>query len=158
MQNEQGKKRKVLYILLALLAAISMWIYADEFGNNGGHRLIEKTITDIPVKSNGEIKLADRGLMLLEDETTTTLDVTVKGGRRQVSRLEQDDITINVDLSNVEKAGVQQVPCTFSYDDDKFSNDMSRKPSSNQVTVNISELNRRIVDIRCELSGHVADG
>ena len=158
MQNEQGKKRKVLYILLALLAAISMWIYADEFGNNGGHRLIEKTITDIPVNYNGEIKLADRGLMLLEDETTTTLDVTVKGGRRQVSRLEQDDITINVDLSNVEKAGVQQVPCTFSYDDDKFSNDMSRKPSSNQVTVNISELNRRIVDIRCELSGHVADG
>ena len=158
MQNEQGKKRKVLYILLALLAAISMWIYADEFGNNGGHRLIEKTITDIPVNYNGESKLADRGLMLLEDETTTALDVTVKGGRRQVSRLEQDDITINVDLSNVEKAGVQQVPCTFSYDDDKFSNDMSRKPSSNQVTVNISELNRRIVDIRCELSGHVADG
>ena len=47
MQNEQGKKRKVLYILLALLAAISMWIYADEFGNNGGHRLIEKTITEL---------------------------------------------------------------------------------------------------------------
>ena len=47
MQNEQGKKRKVLYILLALLAAISMWIYADEFGNNGGHRLIEKTIPSI---------------------------------------------------------------------------------------------------------------
>ena len=158
MQNEQGKKRKALYILLALLAAISTWIYADEFGNNGGHRLIEKTITDIPVHYSGESKLADRGLMLLEEETTVTLDVTVKGGRRQVSRLEQDDITINVDLSNVEKAGVQQVPCTFFYDDDKFSSDMSRKPSSNQVTVNISELNRRIVDIRCELSGHVADG
>ena len=63
MQNEQGKKRKVLYILLALLAAISMWIYADEFGNNGGHRLIEKTITDIPVNYNSESKLADRGLM-----------------------------------------------------------------------------------------------
>lgn len=159
MQNEQGgKKRKVLYILLALLVAVSIWIYADEFGNNGGHRVIEKTITDIPVNYNGESKLADRGLMLLEEETTVTLDVTVRGGRRQVSRLEQDDITINVDLSNVEKAGVQQVPCTFSYNDDKFSSDMSRKPSSTQVTVNISELNRRVVDIRCELSGHVADG
>ena len=105
MQNEQGKKRKVLYILLALLAAISMWIYADEFGNNGGHRLIEKTITDIPVNYNGEIKLADRGLMLLEDETTTTLDVTVKGGRRQVSRLEQDDLDVHVSRDGEDELG-----------------------------------------------------
>lgn len=158
MQNENVKKRKVLYILLALLTAVCLWIYADEFGNNGGHRNIEQTVTDIPINYVGESKLADRGLMLLEEETTKTLDVTVTGGRRQVCRLDRGDIAIYVDLSGVEKAGTQQVSCTFDYNDDKFTSDMSRKPSSNQVTVSISELNRRNVEIRCELSGQVADG
>ena len=68
--NEEMKSRKGLYILLALLVAISIWAYEDEIGTNGGPRQIETTITDIPIVYVGEEKLADRGLMMLPEETT----------------------------------------------------------------------------------------
>lgn len=158
MQSENSSKRKILSILLALVVAATVWVYVDEFGNNGGHFLTEKTFTDIPIRYIREDDLTERGLMLLEENTTQTLDVTIQGGRRQVSRLEKDDITITVNLSNVDTAGMQAVDCIFTYNSNKFTNDMSKKPSSTQAIVNISELNCRVVDIRCELSGHVADG
>ena len=36
--NEELKNRKSLYILLSFLVAISIWIYVDEFGNDGKPR------------------------------------------------------------------------------------------------------------------------
>ena len=35
--KEELKNRKSLYILLSFLVAISIWIYVDEFGNDGKH-------------------------------------------------------------------------------------------------------------------------
>ena len=107
--NEEMKSRNSLYILLAFLVAISIWIYVDEFGNGGKPRETETTIADIPIIYVGEENLADRGLMLLPEETTTTMDLTISGGRRQVAALSRENMRVTVNLDSVNRAGVQSV-------------------------------------------------
>ena len=67
------QNRKILYILLALLVAVAIWIFVDMFGNNGSYFSKEITITEVPITYTGEDDLADRGLMLV-DEGTSALD------------------------------------------------------------------------------------
>ena len=92
MRNE-GKlgKRKGFYLMISILAAVVMWFFVDEYGYNGGAHPARVTITDIPIYYTGEAGLAERGFMLLEDGTSTTLDITVEGARRQVVQLNRED-------------------------------------------------------------------
>lgn len=157
--NEELRKRKGLYLLLAILVAVSVWIYVDEFGNNGKPRETERTITDIPITYVGEENLADRGLMLLlDEETNTTMDLTISGGRRQVSFLGRDDIRVTVNLNSVERAGLQSVTPTITSTDRHFSRDMVVSQTPSIAMVNIRELYSKTVEIRCELVGNLAEG
>ena len=159
MQNEKVTSQwKSLYMLLAIIAAISMWFFVDEFGNNGGPHTAKVTITDIPIHYNGEAALAERGLMLMEEETSTTLDLTIVGARRKVVQLQRDDIRVTVNLIEVESAGIQPVDYRITFADRSFSENMITQRSISDATVNISELHSKTVDILCELKGNVAEG
>lgn len=156
--NDEMKKRKGVYLLLAIVVAISIWVYVDEFGNNGGPRQTETTITNVPVVYIGEENLAERGLMLLEEETTTTMDLTISGGRRQVSAPDRDDVRIVVNLNSVDGAGIQSLTPTITSSTRRFSRDMIVSQNPSMATVNIAELNSKTVEIRCELVGNLANG
>ena len=157
--NDELKKRKGVYLLLAVLAAVALWFYVDEFGNNGGPYETEVVITDIPITFVGEDGLADRGLMLLlDEETDTTLDLTLSGGRRQVVSLGRDDLRVTVNLNSVDRAGIQSLAPTITSTKRHFSRDMIDSQSPSIAMVNIKELNSKTVEIRCELVGNLADG
>ena len=157
--NDELKKRKGVYVLLAVLVAVSLWFYVDEFGNNGGPYETEVVITDIPITFVGEDGLADRGLMLLlDEETDTTLDLTLSGGRRQVVSLGRDDLRVTVNLNSVDRAGIQSLAPTITSTKRHFSRDMIDSQSPSITMVNIKELNSKTVEIRCELVGNLAEG
>lgn len=153
--NEEMKSRKGLYILLAILVAISIWIYEDETKG----RQVETTITDIPIVYMGEERLADRGLMMLPEETTETMDLTISGSRREVAALSRDNMRVTVILDGIDRAGIQSVSySSIASSNRRFTQDMIAMRTPGMVTVNIKELNRKTVDIRCELAGKLADG
>lgn len=159
MGNEGSRKQKILYILLALLLSTAIWLFVDIFGNNGGPRLVETDILEIPITYVGESSLADRGLMMLPEGSTETIDVTVTGSRIRTSRLTRDDIRVVVDLSKVESAGTQSVAYRTSFISNKgFSTNMITEYSISSAVVNITELNHRTVDVVCELVGNLAEG
>lgn len=158
MQSEGMRKRKVIYILLALLMASAVWLYVDIFGNNGGARLVEKEITGIPITYIGESSLADRGLMMQTEDSSESIDLTFTGSRFRMAHLEREDIRIIVDLARVETAGTQSVNYQIGFSKQGFSTDMITKRSANSAVVGISELNNRTVDIICELVGNLAEG
>lgn len=159
MQNEkQSSKRKSFYMLIAIFAAVAMWFFVDEFGYNGGAHPAEVTIDDIPIYYNGEAGLAERGFMLLEDGTSTTLDLTVKGARRQVVQLQREDIRVTVNLNEVNAAGMQTVDYRIGFMDRRFSENMITERSISDASVNISELHGKTVEIHCEVIGTVAEG
>lgn len=158
MPSEGMRRRKVVYILLALLMAAAVWLYVDNFGNNGGPRLTEQEITGIPITYIGEAGLADRGLMLLSEDSSATVDLTLTGSRFQLMHLDPEDVRVVVDLSRVESAGIQSISYQPSFLDRRFSASMIKERSITSATVHISELNNRTVDVVCDLVGNVAEG
>jgi len=159
MRNESNfGKRKSFYLLISVLVAAAMWFFVDEYGYNGGAHPAKVTITDIPIHYTGEAGLGERGFMLLEENTSTTLDITVEGARRQVVQLNRDEIRVTVNLNEVNAAGVQAVDYRISFSDRRFTENMITKRSIDDATVSISELHSKTVEIFCELQGNVADG
>ena len=149
----------LLYLILAIVVAAGIWFYVDEHSD----RTVSVTVTDIPIEYTNQESLADNGLMLLEGEdsgTDTTMDITFKGKRRHVVQLDRSKIRVTADLSGVTAAGVQTVNVTTSYTDRKFnqSNTTIDRQSIYVASVNICELSHKEVELRCELTGNVAEG
>ena len=155
------RKRKAFYIALATLMAITIWIYVDTTGSpDGTARIMTKEFKDIPIEYLWEdTVLADRGLMLLEEGTDTTVDVTLQGTRWNLAKVDRDDILIQADLSGITSTGVQTVPNKTGF----ITRSLSQIVEFHEIkpytaTVNIGELYSKTVDVHCEVVGNVAEG
>lgn len=159
MQNERSRKRSVLYFLLAVVVAVGIWFTADQTSNNGSPRQTEYLISDIPITYTGvDTDLADKGLMLVDDGTDASLDLKVTIGRLTGARMTADDVQVTADLSNIENAGTQTVQYSIRFLGDFSDAVTKREASISRATVNISELYSKVVDVKCQLEGNVADG
>lgn len=154
MQSNMSK-RKALYIVLSLVVAMAIWVYVDVTGD----RNIKKTFTDVPVEFLDEdTVLAERGLMLLEDGTTTSIDLTLSGSRWNIARLDPDELRVQVSLADITTTGSQLIKYTIRYPDGLSSSFTTSDASAYMIRVNIGELNTRTVDVKAEIVGSVAEG
>ena len=151
-------KRKTLYMALSLLVAVIIWIYVDVSNN----QVITKEFKDIPIEfTYADTVLADRGLMVLEEGTDTSLSsITLEGTRWSIAKLNPSDLQIRVDLSTVTTTGVQNLTnYKLVYPRGVSTSDYKQvDASSYMVRVNIGELNSKEVEIRAEYAGSVAEG
>ena len=106
---KSNPKQKALYLTLCILAAIVVWSFVDNYGNNGGPNIKTKWFRDVPVTYTGETVLTERGFMLLDEGTVTTVDLEMRGTMIDLAMLDKDYIRVTVDLSNVSRTGVQTV-------------------------------------------------
>ena len=153
------RRQKALYLALCILAAVVVWIFVDNFGMDGGPNVITKWFRDVPITYSRESVLTGRGMMLLEEGTDTTVDLQLQGTRWDLAMLDKDYIRVSVDLSDITRTGEQTVAVTVGYTYGYFTNSIVRRqmqPSS--VTVNVAELYHKTVDVRCEITGNVAEG
>lgn len=157
---KSNPKQKALYLTLCILAAIVVWIFVDNYGNNGGPNIKTKWFRDVPVTYTGETVLTERGFMLLDEGTVTTVDLEMRGTMIDLAMLDKDYIRVTVDLSNVSRTGVQTVTSViYGYTEEYFRQNVTvsdRTPST--ITINVAELYHKTVDVRCELTGNVAEG
>ena len=154
MQSNMSK-RKALYIVLSLVVAMAIWVYVDVTGD----RDVKKTFTDVPVEFLDEdTVLAERGLMLLDDGTTTSIDLTLTGSRWNIARLDPDELRVQVSLADITTTGSQLIKYTIRYPDGLSSSFTTSDASAYMIRVNIGELNTRTVDVKAEIVGSVAEG
>lgn len=156
MENKE-RQRKALYIVLSILVAAAIWVMVDV--SNG--TIVEKTYT-VPINYLGTSTLTDRGLMLLEGDgdtaTDTEVTLTVQGTRWNIAKLDKDEILVQADLSDITEAGVQRVSPNVFYPSALRGKITTTSTSSYMVQVNIGELDRKTIDVRCEQIGTVAEG
>ena len=157
---KSNPKQKAVYLALCILAAIVVWIFVDNFGNNGGAVMHTKWFRDVPITYTGETVLTERGFMLLDEDTVSTVDLEMEGTAFDLALLDKDYIRVTVDLSNVSRTGVQTVTSViYGYTEEYFRQNITvsdRTPSV--ITINVAELYHKTVDVRCEISGNVAEG
>ena len=160
MENGKTGRRRVIYLLLSILVACGIWLYADlTSGPNNAPRTKTREFLDIPIEYLYESTLADRGLMLVEDGTDLTIDLTLKGTRWDICSLDRSDIRVTASLFDITSAGEQRDNYTISFTDPKFGNNVIQRENTSfsMAKVNISELYSRTIDVSCELVGNVAE-
>ena len=140
-----SKKRKAVRIAASILGAIAIWLYVDTMRMPS----VPMKVKDIPVEFSGEsTTLADKGLMILSGYDTT-IDLTLKGPRRQLYQLDTDDIRIVVDTSTITEVGSQSLSYQVVYPDGISRNSISVDwASAYRVTVTVGELYSTNVPVR----------
>ena len=157
VENEKAGRRKVVYLLLAVLVACGIWLYVDL---SSGQTVTQEYL-DIPIEYLYESTLTDRGLMLVEDGTDLTIDLTLKGTRWNICSLDRSQIWVTTSLLDVTSAGKQRVNYNVSYTNPKFNNNANaiqkERARFGLATVIFSELYSRTFDVSCELVCNVAE-
>lgn len=159
MERKKMDRQKAMYLALSCLVAVTLWIFVDLTGDNGDAKKVEIDINNIPIEYlNTDTVLAQRGLMLLEEGTTQTVNVKLTASTRWNSTsLDRSAVRATVDLADVTETGTHRLNITILYPDG--TEGISKKSSSpSMATVNIGELYHKEVEVRCERVGTVAEG
>lgn len=156
-KNEKtgSSRRKALQVIASILVAIAVWVYVDV--EKAPDRT--KTIRDIPVEFSGEsTTLADKNLMLLSGYDTT-VDLTIKGPKRELVKINKDNVRLVASTSSIDSVGVHTLRWDPIYPDGVQSSALTVDWASKyKVTVTVGELYTKEVPVNCTVTGQVADG
>ena len=154
-EKPRFNRSKVVRIVISILVAIAMWLYVDL------ERAPERTMTirDIPVEFSGEnTALADKNLMLLSGYDTT-IDLKIRGPKRELVKMNRDNVRVIASTSSIDSVGVHQLDWTVSFPDGVVRTNVSvEKASLSQITVTVGELYTKEVPVECHVIGEVAEG
>ena len=154
-EKPRFNRSKVVRIVISILVAIAMWLYVDL------ERAPERTMTirDIPVEFSGEnTTLSDKNLMLLSGYDTT-IDLKIRGPKRELVKMNRDNVRVIASTSSIDSVGVHQLDWTVSFPDGVVRTNVSvEKASLSQITVTVGELYTKEVPVECQVVGEVAEG
>lgn len=154
-EKPRFNRSKVVRIVISILVAIAMWLYVDL------ERAPERTMTirDIPVEFSGEnTTLADKNLMLLSGYDTT-IDLKIRGPKRELVKMNRDNVRVIASTASIDSVGVHQLDWTVSFPDGVVRTNVSvEKASLSQITVTVGELYTKEVPVECQVVGEVAEG
>ena len=147
--------RKAWQVAISILVAIALWVYVDVDKAPD----TTKTIRDIPVEFSGEsTTLADKNLMLLSGYDTT-VDLTVKGPKRELVKITKDNVRLVASTSSIDSVGVHTLRWDPIYPDGVQSSALTVDWASKyKVTVTVGELYTKEVPVECTVIGEVAEG
>lgn len=147
-------KSKILTGLLSVVVAFGLWLYVVTVVSPNS----DQKFTNIPVVTQGEAMLQDRGLMITSNENPM-VSLHLEGNRTDLNKLNNSNITINVDVSRIYEAGTHHLTYTPSYPGDVANNSISvltREPGT--LTITVEERISKAVPVEIEYNGTLAEG
>ena len=149
------KDSRILWALLSVLAAFLIWVY---YTSNYGED-IEKTFYGVEVTYSGESALRDSLNLVISQEETTSVNLTISGPRREIAKLTSADMKAVVNLSNVTRAGYRTMSYTVTYPSSVNTASVQVKTQSPQtVGLYISRLATKVVEVQGSFDGSVKEG
>lgn len=149
-------KNKFVMIILSAVVAFALWAYVvtvitPEY---------ETTIYDIPVKLEGEDLLEYKKIpLVLMTEDLPKVSLKLYGNRSDLNKLNNTNIILKVDVSNLAEPGEQSLPFTITYPGNINENEIqvqSRDPG--RITLEVERLVRKEVPVEVIYSGDLAEG
>lgn len=163
MQNETKTSRtsgklpdsRILWALLSLLAAFLVWVYyTTNFATT-----TSMPFYDVEVVYSGEEAMRDSQSLVISQEDTETVDITLTGSRRELAKLTSADLKAVVNLSSVTREGYRTMPYTISYPTSVNSTGIKVSTQAPQtVGLYISKLATKPVDVKGIFDGTVLEG
>ena len=161
MKNETAKQRikitdsRLFWAILSLALAVILWIY---YGMNFGAD-VTRTFYGVEVTYAGQDAMRDSQNLIISDEETTTVTITLSGSRRDMSRLTSEDLKAVVNLSTVTSTGYRTMPYTISYPTSVNQSGIKEERKTPQtVGLTISRLSTRVYDVTGRFEGTLSEG
>ena len=150
----KSKRRKIFYVALSVLIAATVWFYVNN------RESVTVYVHDVPIEFlNEDTSLADKGLMRISGEEETTVDLKLQMPRNVAFYFDTSELHLVSDLSSVTYAGKQSVSYTILLPSNVSSSSVKiESPTIRTTQVEIGELSKKDVEIRCKVVGNVAEG
>ena len=150
----KSKRRKIFYVALSILIAATIWFYVNN------KESVTVYVHDVPIEFlNEDTSLADKGLMRISGDEDITVDLKLQMPRNVVYDFDTSELRLVSDLSTITYAGKQSVSYTILYPSKVSSSSVKvESPPIRTVQVEIGELNKKDIEIRCKVVGNVAEG
>ena len=114
-------KNKILPILLSAVIAFGLWAYVITVDQPES----EKTYYNIPVVLQNESILTERGLMIVSERPTVTLDLS--GTRTNLNQLNESNINVIANVASIVTPGTHELTYNVSYPGNIPSGSIVRK-------------------------------
>ena len=146
-------KNKLLTALLSIVIAFGLWTYVVT------NVSVEDTTTihNVPVVFQNEGALTGRSLMLTEG-TSQTVNLTITGTRSEILKLNNNNVSVIVDLSRIYDAGRQSVQYTVNYPADAVTTTFEHTADKSRISLTVEEQVSKAVDVFHNYTGQVAEG
>jgi YbbR domain-containing protein len=143
------KTHKVLTAIIALIAAVCMWVYVAPDG--------ETEYRNLPVTFENTDSLEDYSLML-DMDIEPTVNITVYGRRSELLSLDRDDITVTVDLGKIKEEGEYQLTYSVELPSSRTSSMEVSEYLTDVVTVQVVRRVSKTIEVKGIWNGEVAEG
>lgn len=146
-------KSKIGSLLLAFVVSFALWIYVITVVSPDS----DATINGIAVELQGENVLQERGLMIVSNETPT-VSLQLNGNRSDLSKLNKSNISVIVDVTKIDAAGVKNASYDVRYPGDIPDNAitiLSQDPGT--VRLRVEERIAKEVPVVVKFQGQVPE-
>lgn len=150
-----GKKildSKALYLILSILIAVALWFYVASLEGNED----ERYISGVPVLFEGVEILEEKNLMIVGE--TPTVTVRVRGPLNTLARLNKENVTATVDVSQISAEGQTTQGYSVSYPASASGVVSTVNKNPDNVSFTVSRYLERKVEIQGVFNGTVAGG
>ena len=157
-KTKTGKRlldSRLLWAVVSVMLSLLIWVY---YGSNFGTE-ITTTFSGVEITYVGRDAMRDSQNLIISNEETTSVTVTLTGSRRDISRLTSDDLKAVVNLSTVTSAGYRTMAYTISYPSSVNSASIHEDLKSPQtVGLQISKVATRVKEVRGRFEGTMQEG
>ncbi len=146
-------KNKLVTALISLVIALGVWAYVVTVESPNS----DKSFYNVPVVTQGETLLQDRGLMVTETDMKSA-SLHLEGSRVDLNKLSSSNITLSLDVSRIYEAGTHDLLYSVGYPGDVDGNAisvMSRNPGS--IRVIVEERISKEVPVELQYNGTLAE-
>lgn len=122
-------KNKLVTALISAVIAFAVWVYVVTVISPNS----DKNFYNIPVVTQGEALLLERGLMITDTDTSTT-NLHLEGNRIDLNKLNSSNITVTMDVSKIYEAGTHDLTYAVTFPGNTITV-LNKRPSTIKVVV-----------------------
>jgi YbbR domain-containing protein len=144
-------KNKILTLLLSLAISFGLWLYVVTVISPES----ETTIYNVPVELVRSDYLDSHGLIIVSPTEGLKVNLTLEGSRSDLNKLNNSNVTVIADLSQITKSGEHQLSCSVSYQSGT-AEVLAQDPE--RITIVVADRETKIVPVKPKFDGAVPNG
>ena len=146
---------RVFWMILSLFAASLLWMYVTT--TEGVE--VQKTLTGVKIEFLGADAMRASSDLIVTEQDRTTVNLTLSGTRRVLSKLTNSNVTATVNLNNVTADGRYSVSYDIAFPAGVDANEVTVvHTSSDVVNFYVDKLARKTVEVKGAFTGNTAEG